>query len=463
MKNIALLGILFLLVSCTQKNPSTDDSSQKKQPNFIIILADDLGYADLGCFNGAIGYSTPNLDKMATNGLKLTSLYSASPVCSPSRAGLLTGREPLRHGMAYVFFPTSWTGMSPDEVTLAEVLQQEGYHTGIVGKWHLGHHYKYLPLQQGFDEYFGIPYSNDMNGVVYMDGNDVVEENVDQRLITKTYTKKALEFIEKNQDEPFFLYLPHSMPHLPIYASENFEGKTERGLYGDVIEELDWSAGQILKKLEDLQIDDNTIVFFSSDNGPWLAFGPEAGSADPLREGKQYTFEGGMRVPGIIQWKGTIEAGSTHNGMLSFLDIMPTFTQLAGASIPNDRDYDGVDVTNILMGEGERSHDEILFSMNNEFRAFRKGDWKIKLPYPGNPVSSWKKAVAAHDTLLFNLQTDVEEQNDLSQFNRKKLSEMTQAMQSAIDQLGDLPPPLVVRPPADQSFVKRNKKRLGLD
>ena len=459
MKNFALLLSLTLLISCSDTNPQTD----QPPPNFIIILADDLGYADLGCFDGAIGYSTPNLDQMAADGLKLTALYAASPVCSPSRAGLLTGREPLRMGIASVFFPTSWTGMSPNEITLAEALKQEGYHTGIVGKWHLGHHYKYLPLQQGFDEYFGIPYSNDMNGVVYIEGNEVVEENVDQSLITKTYTEKALDFIDKNQGQPFFLYLPHSMPHLPIYASEDFAGKTERGMYGDVIEELDWSTGQILKKLEQLQIADHTIVLFTSDNGPWLAFGPEAGSADPLREGKQYTFEGGMRVPGIVQWKGHIPPGSTHDGMVSFLDIMPTFTKLSGASLPNDRAYDGVDITDILLGKGNRPHDEILYSMDNEFRAFRKGDWKIKMPFPGHPVSAWKKEVAAHDTLLFNLQEDVAEQNDLSQSNPEKLKEMTALMEEAIGKLGILPPPLVVIPKADQDFVLRNRKRLGLD
>ena len=233
MKNLILLSLFIFLSACTQTVEKNSNASSNENPNIIIIMADDLGYADLGCFDGAKGYATPHLDQMAADGLKLSSFYTASPVCSPSRAGLLTGREPLRMGIAHVFFPTSWTGMSPEEITLAEVLKEEGYKTGIVGKWHLVHHYPYLPLQQGFDEYFGIPYSNDMNGVVYMEGNEVVQHQVDQSLITKTYTEKALEFIEKNQKEPFFLYLPHSMPHLPIYASEDFAGNVLSSFHFD--------------------------------------------------------------------------------------------------------------------------------------------------------------------------------------------------------------------------------------
>ncbi len=456
---LPLLAAL-LLVGCQS---TTTTTSEDERPNFIIIMADDLGYADLGCFDGAVGYSTPNLDQMAADGMKLTSFYSASPVCSPSRAGLLTGREPLRMGIARVFFPTSWTGMAPEEITMAEALKEQGYATGIVGKWHLGHHHWYMPLQQGFDEYFGIPYSNDMNGVVYFEDNEIVEWEVDQSQITKTYTEKSLDFIERHQDEPFFLYVPHSMPHLPIYASEDFDGRTDRGMYGDVIEELDWSVGQILKKLEELNLAENTVVVFTSDNGPWLAFGPEAGSADPLREGKQYTFEGGMRVPAIAQWKGKIAPGSVHEGMISSMDLFPTFVNLAGGTIPQDRSYDGVDVWNVLSSEGERAKDDILYTMDNQFRAYRKGDWKIKVPYPGNGVSGWRKEVPAHDTLLFNLRADVEEQIDLSESEPEKLKEMTVLMQQAIDDLGDLPPALVVLPPADQTFVVRNRKRLGLD
>ena len=463
MKFTYSIFLVLILTACQNNEKAPAKETLNKLPNFVVIMADDLGYADLGCFDGALGYATPKLDKMAAEGLKLTSLYSANPVCSPSRAGLLTGRDPKRMGINGVFFPNSWTGMDPSEITLAEQLKQKGYATAIVGKWHLGHHYKYLPLQQGFDEYFGIPYSNDMSGVVYMKDNEVVEQQVDQRLITKTYTEKSLDFIERHQDQPFFLYVPHSMPHVPIYASEDFEGKTERGLYGDVIEEIDWSTGEILKKLETLGIAEHTVVIFTSDNGPWLPFGPEGGSADPLREGKQFTFEGGMRVPGIVQWKGTIKAGSIHDGMVSFLDVFPTFSKLAGIDLPLDRAFDGVDINNVLMGEGSRNKDEILYSMGEDFRAFRKGDWKIKMPFAGTKGSLSYAKVAAHDTLLFNLREDIGELNDLSQTNPEKRREMVSAMEAAIAEMGELPPSLIVRPKTDRSHIKKNKERLGID
>ena len=424
-----------------------------EKPNIVIIFTDDLGYGDLGCYGNEI-IRTPNLDQMAEEGARFTGFYSISPVCSPSRAGLLTGRYPIRMGIQSVFFPESWTGMSPEEITLAEALKAQGYATSCVGKWHLGHHHQYLPLQQGFDEYFGIPYSNDMEAVVYMEGNNVVEQTVDQRFTTKTYTEKALDFIDRSAKDPFFLYVAHSMPHVPLYASKDFEGKSARGLYGDVIEEIDWSVGQILKKLAQKGLVENTIVIFTSDNGPWLAFGPDGGSAGPLREGKQFTFEGGMRVPGIIRWKGQIDP-VVSDELVSTIDLFPTLVGLAGGKIPADRPIDGLDISHLLLQQkplGERS---LAYFYGGELRAYRKGDWKIKMPYPGNPFQRWRAEVAPHDTLFFNLKNDVGEQNNLLEKEPEKAMEVLQAMEDFKTSLGDLPPPLKVKVPADNSHYKR--------
>ena len=292
MKKLPLLSILCcLIVSVTAI--AADD-----RPNVIIIYADDLGYGDLGCY-GANDIATPNIDRVARDGIKFTDFYSASSVCTPSRAALLTGRIPQRMGIVNVFFPESFMGMPTEELTMGQLLQQEGYATAAVGKWHLGHHYQFLPLQRGFDEYFGIPYSNDMESVVYLEGNDVVNFEVDQRYTTRTYTEKATDFIARHEDDPFFLYLAHSMPHVPIYASPEFEGTSNRGLYGDVIQEIDWSVGQIIEALEKRNLLENTLIVFSSDNGPWHVMRDHGGSAGGLREGKMFTFDGGMRVPTV--------------------------------------------------------------------------------------------------------------------------------------------------------------------
>ncbi|NJM94077.1 MAG: sulfatase-like hydrolase/transferase [Cytophagales bacterium] len=277
MKRLALSGLLLVMFAC---KPIPEQNQDAARPNFIIIFADDLGYGDLSCF-GHEHIRTPHLDQMAREGMKMTSFYSASPVCSPSRAALLTGRYPVRMGIQSVFFPESWTGLDTAEITLAEALQQAGYYTGMIGKWHLGHHFSYLPLQQGFDYFWGLPYSNDMAGLVYLQGNSVGSQQVDQRYLTRNLTEKALRFLEDHHQTPFFLYLAHPMPHVPLYASESFEGKSPRGLYGDVVEELDWSVGRILARLDSLGLAENTLVLFTSDNGPWLVFGPQGGSAGP--------------------------------------------------------------------------------------------------------------------------------------------------------------------------------------
>ena len=436
-------------------------SSNEKLPNIIFIFADDLGYGDVGSF-GAKDIKTPNIDNISDNGIKFTSFYSASPICSPSRSGFLTGRLPIRMGIHDVFFPESFTGMPPEELTIAEMLKTKNYTTGIIGKWHLGHRFKFLPLQQGFDSYFGIPYSNDMASVVYMKDNDVVEYKVDQHYITKRYTEEALKFIEKNKSKPFFLYLAHNMPHAPIYASENFIGTSERGLYGDVIQEIDWSVGEVVNKLEKLNLLDNTLVIFSSDNGPWLAMKELGGSAGNLREGKQFTFEGGMRVPTVAMWKSRIPKGLVDDDMASQMDWFPTFAELVGYHIPDSIALDGKNISQVLFNSGKRENSTYLFfDGENDLQAFRNGDWKIKKPYKGNQETYWKKAVAAHDTLLINLEVDPGEQSNLYLNDSERAKEMFQQMDKQFKNLGDLPPPLVIKTPADNSHIDylRRKQR----
>lgn len=450
---LLVLGMLICVgFGCDSPSQQPDNP-----PNFIIIFCDDLGYGDLGCFGNEL-IRTPHLDQMAADGMKLTSLYSVSPVCSPSRAGLMTGRYPIRMGIHHVFFPESWTGMAPEEVTIAEYLQQQGYTNGCFGKWHLGHHRQYLPLQQGFDEYFGIPYSNDMEAVVYLEGNEVVSHEVDQKQTTKTYTERAVDFIDRHQSEPFFLYVPHSMPHVPLYASESFDGNSKRGLYGDVIEEIDWSVGQILEKLEETGIVENTMVVFTSDNGPWLVFGPDGGSAGPLREGKQFTFEGGMRVPGIVQWKGTIEAGSESNELVTMMDWLPTMKTLAGDTSALEQVVDGQDISLLLLEQELLGERELAYYYSGELRAYRVGNWKLKLPYPGNDPAPWRSGVAAHDTLLIDLTYDIGERLNLLNDHPEKKAEILTRMKAFEQHLGPIPPALKVRQGADNSHYDRQVK-----
>ncbi len=430
----------------------------QRAPNIVFILADDLGYGDVGAF-GATDIRTPNIDLLAKNGIKFTEFYSPSPVCSPTRAGFLTGRYPRRMGVDGVFFPESFTGLPASEVTVAEALKAKGYATGIVGKWHLGHHPQYLPLQNGFDEYFGIPYSNDMQGVVYLRGNDVAEYKVDQRYTTKVYTEEAVSFIERHRQQPFFLYLAHTMPHVPLYASEAFLGKSKRGLYGDVVEELDWSVGQVLAALRKNGLEQNTLVVFTSDNGPWLAFDVEGGSPGPLREGKQTTFEGGMRVPTVAYWPGRIKAGSVYDNLATTFDWFPTFLHLAGETAYQPQNpLDGEDITGVLTGTGKRKGDELLYYFNGTLQAYRKGDWKIKLPYAGNRGITGVKDVAPHDTLLFNLKQDVGEQTNLAKSHPEKVQALLAAMKSYQARL-EPTPPLVQRMPADNSHIQKYQER----
>jgi arylsulfatase A-like enzyme len=372
--------IIKLISSCIALNFSTmlcragSGPGENKAPNFIVIFADDMGYGDAGIY-GHPTIRTPNLDEMASEGQKWTSFYVAASVCTPSRAGLITGRLPIRNGMCSsrrrVLFPDSNGGLPDGEHTIASLLKTAGYATACIGKWHLGHLPPYLPTEHGFDYYFGIPYSNDMDGhfdgVRYHDAcrdpkpgyfnpplmrnTEIIERPAEQATITKRYTEETIRFMEENQETPFFIYLAHSMPHVPLYRSAKFENRSLRGIYGDVIEELDWSVGEILAALTRLELDENTVVVFTSDNGPWLIFDDHGGSAGLLSGGKGGTYEGGMREPaifwgpGIVKPQVVMEMGAT-------LDLLPTFCSLANIKLPADRLYDGCDLTPVLTGIG---------------------------------------------------------------------------------------------------------------
>ena len=444
------LYVIFLIIfiSC-----DTETDNNEISPNIVFIFADDLGYGDLSSY-GASDINTPNIDFIGKNGIKFTDFYSVSSVCTPSRAGMLTGRYPQRFGLNGVLFPDSHTGLPSSEYTIAELLRDNGYKTGMVGKWHLGHKYEFLPLQQGFDFFYGIPYSNDMASTVYFAGNDVIDYYPDQSQMTKKLTEEAVKYIDRNKENNFYLYLAHPMPHVPIYASEKFRGSSDRGLYGDVIQELDWSVGEIIKRLEELNILDETLVIFSSDNGPWLTMRDMGGSAGELRNGKMYTFEGGMRVPTLAMMKGLIPEGIESNEIVSQLDWMPTFASLSRSQIPKKVIIDGDDITEILRGnsfEYERDH---LFFDYEKLEAYRRGDWKVKLPYEGWPGSWYKSPIDSHDTLLFNLRKDPGEKNNIFDSNREMAKSLIDLMNVKYKEMGKLPESIVIRSDADESHLK---------
>lgn len=362
---------------------------KKRPPNVIIIYADDLGYADLGCF-GAKKIKTPNLDRMAKQGTRFTSFYVAQAVCSASRAALMTGKYSNRAGILGALGPASKTGLAREHTTIAEMLKTLGYATSMIGKWHLGHLPEFLPTRRGFDEYYGLPYSNDMwpkhpttkfPDLPMIEGEKVIAMNPDQTKLTTSYTERATQFITKNKDRPFFLYLAHSMPHVPLFVSDRHKGKSEAGMYGDVIMEIDWSVGQILDTLQKLGIDDDTLVIFTSDNGPWLSYGNHSGSAGVLREGKGTAWEGGVRVPFIARWPGRIPADKTQPEPAMTIDMLPTIARLTGAKLPAGK-LDGKDITPLLMSEaGAKSpHEAYFFYWNNELHGVRSGPWKLYFP-----------------------------------------------------------------------------------
>ena len=390
-----VIVLSFTLISCDQQNT--------KQPNIVLIFIDDLGYADVGCF-GATNYQTPNIDRLANEGVKFTNFYVSQAVCSASRASLLTGCYSERVGIQGALNSYSNIGINPDETIIPEILKEKGYATGIFGKWHLGHHKEFLPLQHGFDEYVGLPYSNDMWPVGY-DGKlaketgswksnyppltliennriiDTISTLEDQAKLTTLYTEKAVQFIRNHKEEPFFLYIPHSMVHVPIAVSDKFKGKSGKGLFADVMMELDWSVGEILKVLEENGLDDNTLVIFTSDNGPWLNFGNHAGSAYPLREGKGTMWEGGPRVSTVMRWPDKIPAGIECDQIASTIDLLPTFAEITGAT-PPDKKIDGVSILSLMEGKKEaKPRDCFYYYYGGDLIAIRKDHWKLVFPH----------------------------------------------------------------------------------
>lgn len=414
--------------------------AQTRPPNFIIIFTDDQGYGDLGSF-GHPTLRTPHLDRMAAEGQRWTSFYSAASVCTPSRAGLLTARLPVRSGMSSdsptvrrVLFPDSAGGLPTSEITIAEALKPRGYATAAIGKWHLGHLPQYLPMRHGFDSYFGIPYSNDMDwtgptvpqqrrsmtmapkieywNVPLMRDETIIERPAQQSTLTRRYTDEAIAFVRRNRERPFFLYLAHSMPHMPLFPSGEFDGKSLRGRYGDVIEELDWNVGRLLDTLRQMQLDRQTLVVFTSDNGPWATYDQQGGSAGVLRGAKGGTFEGGMRVPAIFWWPGTIRSGVVTD-MGSTLDLLPTFAAMAGAEVPRDRALDGSALTAALRGTGRSSRETMIYYRGPTVFAIRHGAFKAhfftRSEYGTDPI------VAHQPPLLYNLEHDPSEKFDVAQ------------------------------------------------
>ena len=440
-KRIAVFLLLLLGVTASAAPAAA-------RPNVVILFADDLGYGDLGCY-GAEGYATPHLDAMAREGMRFTDFYVAASVCSASRAALLTGRYPIRTGVTGVISANSKRRLPLAEVTLAERFKAMGYATAIFGKWHLGNTPDVWPLKQGFDEWFGTVGSNDMGkgrpslearragkaGVELVEQDKVVETNPDQRMLTRRYTERAVDFIRRKKEEPFFLYVPYNMPHTPLFVSERFAGKSERGLYGDVIAEIDWSAGEILQAIKSAGIDDRTIVLFTSDNGPWLIFGDHGGSAGSLDGGKKQILEGGMRVPMIVRQPGRVPAGEVVDEMVTALDLTPTLLAMAGET-SSPEGLDGRDLSALLLGQdgGVPASKPFFYFWEREPRAVRFGRWKLQLahvdnqaPDPariGNGGERGKVRSVRRPEALYDLRTDPEEARDLASQFPDKVNEL---------------------------------------
>jgi len=453
-------------------------AAESSRPNIILIVADDMGYADMSS-QGALGFKTPHLDQLAAEGTRFTHYYVPQAVCTASRAGFLSGCYPNRIGQQGAYNHTSRGGIHPDEWLLPEMLQDLGYATAGMGKWHLGTRPMFHPMRHGFAEWLGIPYSNDntkyhpslaaeMPPLPLYDGEKITELDPDQSQFTRRFTERAVDFIQRNKAQPFFLYLPHVMPHVPIFASEKFKGRTQRGLYGDVMEELDWSIGQVMDSLKRLNLADNTLVIFFSDNGPFLSYGEHAGSAAPLREGKLTTFEGGVRVPCLVRWPGQVPAGRISDTPFMAIDWLPTLTELVGGQ-PSKLKIDGRSIKPLLLGEKDAAppHDALFFYSGTALQAVRSGTWKLHFPHPyitpagepgrgGKPSNFGKLAptsitqsgvegiatrhgyrIEQLELSLYNLQFDPGEQTNLAAAHPDIVQRLSALAQTARTDLGD--------------------------
>jgi arylsulfatase len=440
-----------------------------KPVNFVVIYLDDVGYGDI-TLTGATGYRTPNIDKMAKKGAFFSHYYSPQAVCSASRVGLLSGCYPNRVGISGALGPNSKVGLNPAEETIAEVLKKRNYKTGAIGKWHLGDSKEFLPLQQGFDEYLGLPYSNDMWPVKYdgtpkekngrkvdypplflIEGNERIREMKtleDQSELTTIYTERAVRFITQNKNNPFFLYLAHSMAHVPLAVSGKFKGKSQQGMYGDVMMEIDWSVGQVMQTLEKLKLDDNTLVIFTSDNGPWINFGNHAGNTGGLREGKGTSFEGGQRVPCLMYWKGVIPEGVVCNKLISGIDILPTLAEIAGAPLP-ERKIDGVSILELMKGNMDANPRKyfLYYYRKNSLEAVSNGSWKLVFPHPGRTYEGFEPGkdgnpgkVNENNSFpkgLYDLRRDAGERYNVLEFHPNIVAELEKIATDAREDLGD--------------------------
>ena len=445
MKRALFIGCL-LLVGPAITSPL---QSAEKIPNFVLIFCDDLGYGDLGCF-GSTKNRTPRIDQLAREGRRFTSFYSSSPVCTPSRSSLMTGCYPRRVGMHedytghWVLIPRSRRGLNPDELTLPEALQAKGYATACIGKWHLGDQPEHLPGQHGFDYYYGIPYSNDMQSrgrgdppLPLVEQTTVIESPADQSTLTRRYTEKTIAFIEQHKEEPFFVYLPHTFPHLPLFASPDFRGKSKNGRYGDTIEEIDWSTGQIMDCLGRLGLAKNTLVIFTSDNG---SNGRNGGSNRPLAGAKGSTMEGGMRVPMIAHWPGKIAAGSECRELTTTMDMLPTFCALSGAKGPTKK-IDGFDIQNLLFASKGASspYQALFYYRRRQLQAVRMGNWKYHLPLKETHPNwtSAKQTGKGRPARLVNLETDLQEKTDVTAEHPEVIEQMQRLVADAVRRLGN--------------------------
>lgn len=439
---IALIGVMMFVTAV-----------RAATPNVVLIFCDDQGYADVECFGSKT--STPNLNALASEGMRFTHFSVGQPVCSASRAALMTGCYPSRVGIFGALPPHTKTGINSAEFTMAEMFKSKGYATAIFGKWHLGDSPEFFPTRHGFDEWFGLPYSNDMRptearpnypDLPLFDNEKVIALNPDQSQLTTQYAEHAVSFIERNHDKPFFLYVAQSMPHVPLAVSDKFAGKSGNGLYGDVTQEIDWSVGQVMATLKRLKLEDNTIVIYTSDNGPWLVYGDHAGKADPFREGKGTSFEGGYRVPCIMRWPGQIPAGTACDKLAVTFDLLPTFAKLVGAELPGDRKIDGRDIWPLMHGapDAQTPHEAFFEYWSHDLQAVESGKWKLHFahtylhPDPaGHGGKSGKAARLDLPLSLFDLETDPGETKNLADANPDVVARLTALADDCRKELGD--------------------------